>query len=37
MACPHSEPEPVMKLDRDTLYLAAIAAVLIATMLPSIG
>jgi hypothetical protein len=29
--------EAAMKLDRDVLYLAAIAALLITTMLPSIG
>jgi hypothetical protein len=37
MACPTCESETAMKLNRDMLYLAAIAALLIATMLPGIG
>jgi hypothetical protein len=33
----HLRAETAMKLNRDMLYLAAIAALLIATMLPGIG
>jgi hypothetical protein len=37
MTGPNCEPEAAMKLDRDMLYLAAIAVLLMATMLPGVG